>query len=108
CWSDRAGGSHGSVSVAYWADSGTVAEEKARARNVFCGICRPRYSKRPGHFIRHGDGSTPHTGHQNSIAAPRYSPCSSRCTHSFSSATSNSGEKWLVHITPAKISQATR
>ena len=57
--------------------------------------------------MRHGDGSGPTTGHQNSSAADRNSTCSSRWAHSFSSATSNSGEKWLAHITPANSSHAT-
>ena len=68
---------------------------------MFWGICSPMYSTRPAGLTRHGDGSGPATGHQKSSAAARNSTCSSRCAHSFSSATSNSGEKWLPHMTPA-------
>ena len=74
---------------------------------MFCGIWRPTYSTLADGRIRHGDGSGPTTGHQNRSAANRYRPCSSRCAQSFSSATLNSGEKWLAHMTPANRSHDT-
>ena len=74
---------------------------------MFCGICRPTYSTFTGGAIRHGEGSGPTTGHQNRSAVPRNSACSRRWAHSFSSARSNSGEKWLAHITPANSSHET-
>ncbi len=68
---------------------------------MFWGIARPVYRIRAEGLSFHGDGSGPMTGHQNSSAATRNRACSSRCAHGFSSARSNSGEKWLAHMTAA-------
>ena len=77
------------------------------ARNVFWVICRKTYPIRAGWAIRHGAGSWATAGHQNRSAAPRNRACSRSWTSGSSSAASNSGEKWLAHITPAKTTQAT-
>ena len=84
-----------------------MAPRITTARNVFWGICRNTYSARSGCGIRHGAGSRATAGHQNRSALPRNSRCSRSWTSGSSSAASNSGEKWLPHITAAKITQAT-
>ena len=62
---------------------------------------------RPGWGIRHGAGSRPTAGHQNSSAVTRNRTCSRSWSHGFSSAASKSGEKWVPHMTAANSSQAT-
>ena len=57
--------------------------------------------------MRHGAGSRATAGHQKSSPAPRNSACSRSWISGSSSAASNSGEKWLPHITAANTTQAT-
>ena len=100
CWSSSGVGPHGA------AGRRVVRVERRRGQvdregeeRVLGHLRGPTYRTLADGLSFHGDGSGPTTGHQNSSAAARNRACSSRWTHGFSRARSNSGEKWLAHMT---------